>query len=81
MLRAKALIEQEGWVPRRAIGEAGLWGQETSVMLRGLERYTLAELLAFPAQLLGADREMKSRLLSDDVVLETMVERLIAGRG
>jgi len=45
-------------------------------LVEGLERYTMDELLAFPAALLEADRTLKSRSIHPAAVLERLVDRL-----
>jgi DNA polymerase-3 subunit delta len=77
MLRAKALIEQ-GVAPLRAVGQAGLWGGEAQRIARGLARYELDELLCVPALLFQADWTLKSRGIPAGMVLESLVERLVA---
>jgi DNA polymerase-3 subunit delta len=79
MLRAKALIDS-GTPARAAFRAAGLWGQAEPELTRGLARYTLGEILAFPSKLLRADRELKSRRLAGGAVLESAVERLLTER-
>jgi hypothetical protein len=57
-----------------------LWGDD-AVHLRGLARYSLDELLGFPARLAGADRDLKSRSLAPGAVLELLVDDLIGRVG
>jgi len=79
MLRAKALIDA-GTPAEAAFRMAGLWGLPARETTRGLARYTLAELLAFPSKLLRADRELKSRGMAGGAILESAVERLLTER-
>jgi DNA polymerase-3 subunit delta len=72
MLKAKALLEagqDPGPVVRRA------WGFQDA-MARGLHRYSLSELLQFPAKLARADRKLKSRSIDSRAVLEELVDDL-----
>ena len=75
MLKAKVMI-LEGASAQQAVRAAGLWGTEPSRAARGLERYSLPELLGFPALLLEADRTLKSRAVDPRAVLESLVERI-----
>jgi DNA polymerase-3 subunit delta len=50
-------------------------------LLDGIRRYTLQELLAFPAALLRADRTLKSRSIDSSAVLEDLVDRLTGAAG
>jgi DNA polymerase-3 subunit delta len=72
LIQAKALQaarKSADPVVRRAFGF-----QEA--MRRGLRRYSLEELLGFPAALLRADRTLKSRGIAPRAVLEELVDRL-----
>lgn len=80
MLRAKALIEA-GSAPQAAFRAARLWGPGPAAISRGLSHYTLRDLLGFPAELLRADRDLKSRSIAGGTILEAAVLRLIAGAG
>ncbi len=80
MLRAKALIDA-GSPPQTAFRAARLWGPGPAAISRGLSRYTLRDLLGFPAELLRADRDLKSRAIAGGAILESAVSRLIAGAG
>jgi DNA polymerase-3 subunit delta len=75
MLRAKAMLAT-GARQGDAIGAARAWPYREKLE-RGLELYTLDELLGFPAALLEADRTLKSRSLAPLAVLEVLVERMI----
>ncbi len=74
MIQAKALLA-EG---RRAdeVVRATRAFYYRDALLQGLSRYTLEELLAFPATLLQADRTLKSRSIHPRAVLENLVDRL-----
>lgn len=72
MLQAKGLTEA-GRSPDAALGQA--WSFRDGLN-EGLRRYSLAELLAFPSELLRADRTLKSRSLDARAVLEDLVDRL-----
>ena len=78
LLRAKALTEA-GVPANAAIDRARAW-YFRDALARGLERYTLAELLDMPARFLEADRCLKSRSLDRGAVLETLVSDLTASR-
>jgi DNA polymerase III delta subunit len=75
MLQAKAQIDA-GVPAERALGNARLFGRPRGELLSGLKRRRLAELAAFPALLLEADRALKGSLLPAAAVLERLVERL-----
>ena len=78
MIQAKALLEK-GRPKREAVAAAQAWRREDE-LFRALARYTLEELMTFPAKLLEADRSLKSRTLDPTSVLETLVRDLIAPR-
>ncbi len=74
MLRAKAMLEAG-----RKAGEvkSAVWaGVPGDDLIRGLSRYSIEELLAFPARLLEADRTLKSRGVDARGVLESLVADL-----
>ena len=77
LLEAKAL-ESQGRRRDEVLGVKGAFFFREKLAL-GLERYTLAELLAFPAALLEADRTLKSRSIDASAVLERLVDRLTGG--
>ena len=74
LLRAKAM--QERGRPTREVVEAVRAWRYKDRLIEGLKRYSLDELLAFPALLLDADRTLKSRSLSPRAVLEALVDRM-----
>ena len=76
MLQARAMIER-GIGAVQAVRASRLWGDSTSRVVAGLERYSLEELLAFPALLLEADRTLKSRAVAPLAVLESMLDRML----
>ena len=76
MLQARAMIER-GVGAAQAVRASRLWGDATSHVVAGLQRYSLAELLAFPALLLAADRTLKSRAVAPLAVLESMLDRML----
>ena len=78
MLQAKALLV--GGMPGdKVVAASRAWGFRDK-LLAGLQRYTLHELLGFPARLLEADRCLKSRSLDPRAVLESLVSDLIRSR-
>jgi DNA polymerase-3 subunit delta len=77
MLEAKALLERGGR-PNDVLKQVRAWSFEEA-LLQGLSRYSMAELLAFPAGLLEADRALKSRAIDPRAVLESLVDRLTGG--
>jgi hypothetical protein len=79
MLQARALIDA-GTTPRAVTEATRSWGYREQ-LLAGVRRYTLDELLAFPAKLLRADRTLKSRSIRGGAVLEDLVHRLTARAG
>ncbi len=78
MIQAKALLEK-GRPKSEAVAAAQAWRREDE-LFRALSRYTLEELMTFPAHLLEADRSLKSRSLDPTSVLETLVRSLITPR-
>ena len=76
MLQAKGLAEA-GRDPRPALGRLSSRDDPAAA----LRRYSLAELLAFPSELLRADRTLKSRSLDSRAVLEDLVDRLTRSPG
>ncbi len=76
MLQARAMIER-GVGAAQAVRASRLWGYSTSHVVAGLQRYSLEELLAFPALLLEADRTLKSRAVAPLAVLESMLDRML----
>lgn len=76
MLQARALIER-GMGQAQALRASRLWGDSTSRIVAGLQRYSLDELLAFPALLLAADRTLKSRAIAPFAVLESLLDRML----
>lgn len=77
MLQAKSLLEA-GRSRQDVVRVARAWAYQEG-LFRGLARYSLPELLAFPARLLDADRALKSRSLDPRGVLEHLVSELIEG--
>jgi DNA polymerase III delta subunit len=77
MLQAKGLIEA-GRSPDPALARA--WSFRDGIKV-GLRRYSLAEVLAFPSELLRADRTLKSRSLNARAVVEDLVDRLTGAPG
>lgn len=71
LLKAKAMIEA-GEPPQAVVDAARAWYFRDGLM-RGLKRYSMAELLAMPARLYEADRTFKSRGLDKGAVLESLV--------
>jgi DNA polymerase-3 subunit delta len=74
MLQAKALLAS-GMGRRDVVSAVRAWAYGDA-LLQGLDRYTLADLLAFPARLLVADRQLKSASLPGATILETLVSDL-----
>ena len=68
---------ERGVGPAQAVRASRLWGDSTSRVVAGLERYSLQELLAFPALLLEADRTLKSRSIAPLAVLESMLDGML----
>lgn len=80
MLQGKALLSS-GMSSRDVVTAVRAWAFERS-FLDGLGRYSLPELLAFPARLLQADRQLKSsgRAGAGMTILETLVSDLTEAR-
>lgn len=76
MIEAKAMLES-GARADAVVTSVRAWGYRDA-LLSGLERYTMPELLAFPARLLDADRALKSRQIGARAVLESLVSDLTA---
>jgi DNA polymerase-3 subunit delta len=76
MLQVKALTAAR----KRADGPMNRAWSFRAQMEKGLGRYTLQELLAFPSVLLRADRTLKSRAIDPRAVLEDLVDRLTRGQ-
>ena len=78
MLQAKAMLAR-GVPGDKVVAAARAWGYRDS-FIKGLSRYSVEELLAFPVRLLEADRCLKSRSLDPRAVLESLVSDLIRPR-
>jgi DNA polymerase-3 subunit delta len=74
LLRGRALADR-GKRPDQIVRELRAFYFKDALM-EGIRRYRTAELLAFPAVLLGADRTLKSRSIQPSAVLEDLVDRL-----
>lgn len=76
--RARILLQAKGLsaAGRRPDDALRLAWSFRETLHEALERYSLAELLAFPAELLRADRTLKSRSIDPRAVLEDLVDRL-----
>ncbi len=74
MLQVKARIAA-GARPQEALAGAYA-GVPPPQLLEGLSRYSLREILAFPARLLEADRTLKSRSIDPRAVFESLAEDL-----
>jgi DNA polymerase-3 subunit delta len=79
MIQAKALLA-EGRRPDEVVRATRAFYYRDA-LLQGLSRYTVDELLAFPATILQADRTLKSRSIHPRAVLESLVDRLTGGAG
>lgn len=79
MLQAKAML-QRGLRGREVIDGARAWAFREK-LFDGLERYTLSELMRFPALLLQADRTLKSRSIDPRAVLESLAGELTSMEG
>lgn len=77
MLQGKAMLARR--VPRRQVGRLRGAYFMGDALFRGLDRYSLDELLAFPYHLAEADRALKSRSLDGGAILENVVRRLVRG--
>jgi len=71
LLKAKAMSEA-GASAKSVVDAARAWYFRDALQ-RGLERYTLDELLAMPRHLHEADRTFKSRAIDKGAVLETLM--------
>lgn len=78
LLQAKAMMDA-GAGRGQIVAAARAWAYEGK-LLAGLHRYSLEELLAFPARLLEADRALKSRSLDARSVLEALLRDLTRPR-
>jgi len=78
MLTAKAMLDA-GVPLRQVVTAARAWAYQDQLQ-RGLARYSVDELLAFPGCLLEADRSLKSRSIDPGAVLESLVARMVGGR-
>jgi DNA polymerase-3 subunit delta len=76
MLRARSLMER-GIAPAKAIAAARIWGVPPGLAAKGVSRYTVGEVLRFPALLLEADRTLKSRAVPPRAVLGAMLEQMM----
>jgi DNA polymerase-3 subunit delta len=74
MLQAKGLLER-GTRPDQVISATRAWSYKHD-LIQGMKRYSLAELLRFPAALLEADRTLKSKSIHPRAVLEALVDKL-----
>ena len=74
LLRAKAMTEA-GASPKSVVDGARAW-YFREALARGLQRYTMDDLLAMPGRILETDRSFKSRSLDKGAVLEALVSRL-----
>jgi DNA polymerase-3 subunit delta len=74
MLQAKGLLES-GQRPDQVISATRAWSYKQD-LIQGMQRYSLTELLHFPAALLEADRTLKSKSINPRAVLETLVDKL-----
>lgn len=77
LLKAKAMLAR-GAREQEVVDACRAWAYRGG-LLAGLKRYTLEELLAFPARLLEADRALKGGALPARAVLESLAADLIAG--
>jgi len=78
LLQGKAMLV-DGVPKDKIVAASRAWAYRDR-FLAGLQRYTLQELLGFPARLLEADRCLKSRSLDPRAVLESLVSDLIRSR-
>jgi DNA polymerase-3 subunit delta len=76
ILQARAMIER-GASAGSAVRAARIWGENPARAAEGVSRYTMAEVLRFPALLLEADRTLKSRALAPRAVLGSMLEKMM----
>lgn len=77
MLKAKAMLKR-GAREQQVVDACRAWAYR-STLLAGVQRYTLDELLAFPARLLEADRALKGGGLAARAVLESLANDLVTG--
>ncbi len=75
LVAARKLVET-GEEPIKIVGGIA-WCARKMMSSRNTRHYSMDELLAFPAQLLDADRALKSRRLAPAAVLESLVDRLV----
>jgi DNA polymerase-3 subunit delta len=80
ILQARAMMEQ-GTPAGSAVRAARLWGEDPRQAAAGVSRYTMAEVLRFPALLLEADRTLKSRALAPRAVLGSLLEKMMTDTG
>jgi len=76
IVQARAMMER-GVPAARAVAAARIWGESPPDVAAGISRYTLNEVLSFPALLLEADRTLKSRSLAPRAVLGNLLVRMI----
>ncbi len=81
IVQARAMVEGgAGW--QEVFGSTRVYGEKDKEALRAaVGKYSLAEVVAFPARLLQADRTLKSRALDPRSVLETLVSDLTRPAG
>jgi DNA polymerase-3 subunit delta len=79
MLQARAMLD-EGKSPGEVVKATRAFYYRDA-LLQGVARYTMDELLRFPATLLVADKTLKSRSIHPRAVLENLVDRLTAPSG
>jgi DNA polymerase-3 subunit delta len=77
LLKAKAM-ESSGRPAKDVVDAVRAW-YFRDALATGLKRYTLEELLAFPAKMYEADKTFKSRAIDKGAVLETLVVSLTRG--
>jgi len=75
MLQARALLDA-GTSPNEVVNATRAFYYRDA-LLQGVSRYSVGELLRFPATLLQADKTLKSRSIHPRAVLENLVDRLI----
>jgi DNA polymerase-3 subunit delta len=74
MLQARVLLDA-GKSPNEVVKATRAFYYRDA-LLQGVSRYSLDELLRFPATLLQADKTLKSRSIHPRAVLESLVDRL-----
>lgn len=74
MLQARALLDA-GTSPNEVVKATRAFYYRDA-LLQGVSRYSVGELLRFPATLLQADKTLKSRSIHPRAVLENLVDRL-----